>query len=99
MRKHFEFHAAVAALFATLLGSVALLAGCNLNVSTENRPSSFTSAPLPGGGLSRADAAGAPAAGNATTTRTVEEADIVKEDGAGHVYVVNPYRGLVILDV
>ena len=31
--------------------------------------------------------------------RQVEEADVIKADGAGHLYVVNPFRGLQILDV
>src|SRR5205823_3534617 len=82
---------------AYALGTVAALlsvAGCE----RDPRPSTFTSAAIPGaGGRGAEDAANG--AGPAAQPRAVEEADIVKTDGAGHLYVVNAYRGLLIMDV
>src|SRR5262245_27915857 len=69
---------------------------------SRGRSSSFESAGVSNGakGGSLADArteAGAPTAAN--MMREVEEADIIKSDGAGHLFVVNAYRGLQVLDV
>src|SRR5688500_14276429 len=67
-----------------------------------NRPSEFTSAGVPGGAANGRDSygSGAPTdeSGEGGGQRQVEEADIVKSDGQGRLFVVNAYRGLQILD-
>jgi uncharacterized secreted protein with C-terminal beta-propeller domain len=87
MRKHIAWLALSFSLVA---------AGCS---TQDARRSTFTSASLPYGGGRTADDAAGPAAASGGTPRTVEEADIIKSDNAGHLYAVNAYRGLEIIDV